>query len=479
MISFVGTADGLYLRRSSSISSGGGDDDGMRTVRANKFLKISTLIPIVNSTRPERQLLDNASLHSSSLAPPTLSRQSSVESAPVEFVYYYEVFIISGIFSAGFDTDNGEVEGIQVNNGPGNGPGSIGLHINGDLWIAGVIIPNWTRPFRNGDTLGCGVALGSNANYFFTRNGEEIHPGDADCHVPSIQTALIPCVGVSSAADTVIRTNFGFHSEHPFLWKGRDKVRIISHVTPNSTSTNNQLVDDSIRSDDAFLPTDLVRGHTIGGGDTNVATPEIVCAQESGDVPEIGEGSAHRSWQTRRHSELLPARHGAIMEEDIVFARDLDVELAQRMDAQEDESDLTSDKLPDSSSQFPVDSTNGVLSFDLNDVKELARELRNAAGASDNQLVGSGLSQLVDVCKSNMEQLNATVQRAIDRGHDVGELLAVHELVTDAIEAAEKKRTDMESIAQASRDRPDIYSLLCHLRGQKHKRYDAVWGLLR
>jgi hypothetical protein len=120
--------------------------------------------------------------------------------------------------------------------------------------------------------------------------------------------------------------------------------------------------------------------------------------------------------------------------------------------------------------------------LDLNDIKELARELRSATSASDAHQ--GALSQLVDVCRSNLDQLNETVQSATmgedsENEYDLAELLTVHEMVTDSIEAAEKKRTDMESNSNSSHDRRDIYSLLCHLRGQKQKRYDAVWGLLR
>ena len=116
----------------------------------------------------------------------------------------------------------------------------------------------------------------------------------------------------------------------------------------------------------------------------------------------------------------------------------------------------------------------------MNDIKELARELRNATSAEDPQNVGV-LSQLVDLCRSNTQQLNETVQQAImgvDCGYELGELLTVHEMVTDATQAAEKKKTEMENGISAWA-RHDIFSMLCHLRGQRQKRYDAVWGLLR
>ena len=78
-----------------------------------------------------------------------------------------------------------------------------------------------------------------------------------------------------------------------------------------------------------------------------------------------------------------------------------------------------------------------------------------------------------------MEELNATIQRATtgeDSVHELGELIAVHDLVTDAIEAAESKKNETVSVASYSEDR-DVMALLCRLRTkQRHK---AVWGLLR
>ena len=115
-------------------------------------------------------------------------------------------------------------------------------------------------------------------------------------------------------------------------------------------------------------------------------------------------------------------------------------------------------------------------------MKELARELRNATSASDAH--HGALSSLIDVSRSNLSQLNETIQLATMgtdfAGHDLGELLNAQELVREAIEAAEKKWTEMESNGQSSHhDERDIFSLLCHLRSHKQKRYDAAWGLLR
>ena len=114
--------------------------------------------------------------------------------------------------------------------------------------------------------------------------------------------------------------------------------------------------------------------------------------------------------------------------------------------------------------------------LDLNDIKDMARELRSATFSSD--VHHGAVSQLSDVCKTNLEQLNATIQRATgeDSAHELGELIVVHDLVTDAIEAAESNRNEAVSVSSYSEDR-DVMALLCRLRTkQRHK---AVWGLLR
>jgi len=378
----------------------------------------------------------------------------------------------------------------SIHRGPGVMPESIGLHVNGDLWIGGARVINWTQPFQKGDTVGCGIVVGSNAKYFFTRNGETIDCGGVDCRVTSIKNAVMPCVGISSSTDTAIRTNFGFNSDHRFVWKGKDRVRIICHATASSPSS---AIDDSIRSDEDFLPTDLVRGHTVSGDTRDGPTVLRPRSQE-----ELLESATTPRRQARRHSERLPlSRHGSKTGDDLFFFH-------EGLDSDSDSGNNHGDSgnhhgasttnrrsplsLSDEMLEMDMDAVvtktnnlnNDLPALDLNDVKELARELRNATGASDAH--HGALSPLIDVCRSNLDQLNDTVQRAtmgVDSGHDLGELLSVHEVVTDAIEAAEKKRTDTEPEDKASRKKRDIFSLLCHLRGQKQKRYDAVWGLLR
>lgn len=472
-------SDGIFLR--SSASANNVADGNLRMIRANRSIKISTLIPIVNSTRPEWQL-DKSSLHAATLAPPSLSRQSSANSrSDLEYVYYFEVFLICGKFSVGFHADIGEERGsgIHVNGRPGMAPESIGLHVNGDLWNSGTLFPNWTQPFRDGDTIGCGVVVGTRAHYFFTRNGEQIVPGVGDHpRVSSTHTALVPCVGVSPSADTVIRTNFGFGEHSRFLWKGNDKVRILCHATPGSW---NGLIDESFGSDEAFLTTDLVRGHTVGG-ETNMVPRAVVCAAEEGgslDTNISADQGFPRPAHSRRHSDTFPNSRQASGITD-------DFSMGSHSSSEEDSFGVPSKQMLDVAQavaepvQIKTLDSDGIQKLDLDDMKELARELHSAAIISDSH--HGALSQLVDVCRSNLRQLNDTVLRAtmgMDTCHDLGELLAIHEQVTDAIQVAEKKSTDMQSNGNAACEYHDIIRYLIDMRGQKQKRCSAVWGLLR
>ena len=414
-------------------------------------------------------------------------------------MYYFEVFLISGDFSVGFamNIGSGGSRGIHVSDGLGTEHESIGLHVNGDLWMGGIQFANWTQPSQTGDTIGCGIVLESNASrYFFTRNGKEIQsPGSsANLLLHSSQTPLVPCVGVPSAVDTVVRTNFGFKREHRFVWRGGEKVRIICQLGTGSASP---MIDDSIRSGEAFLPPDFIRGHTISGDRRDVPPHNAEYPEteqngtSSGTSRTMGISSKKISpneeninlWQysllprrqMRRHSDLLPVQ-GSRTEEvsDLCELAGSAAEVASLAA----ETDLDG-HIMNGDVEKPQD-LKGPQSIDLNDIKELARELRNATSAEDPQNVGV-LSQLVDLCRSNTQQLNETVQQAImgvDCGYELGELLTVHEMVTDATQAAEKKKTEMENGISAWA-RHDIFSMLCHLRGQRQKRYDAVWGLLR
>jgi len=477
-------SDGLYLRSSPCTNNDG--DGGMSLIRSNQWIKLSSIIPCLRSER----LLDQSSSETS----------GSGADSHLDFVYYFEVFFIAGDFSVGFDADGEPARSIAIGGGLGMVPASIGLHVGGDLYVAGVRISNWTQPFQNGDTIGCGVVIGTNPNYFFTRNGVKISSGNADCHVSSMHTTLIPCVGVSSTTVTVLRTNFGCQSDHRFLWKGSSNVRIISHATPRSSV----LPDVSNHSSDILLPTGLIRGHTISG-DTRVDPLVAVCTEEEKAEPSTPRHSGEPT--RRRHSELLPLSNYPLPSEDFDSDSGNDghvpsitpeydpprrAEPARRRHSEL----LPLSDYPLPSEDFDLDSGNDghvlsikseydppskffgdAISLDLDDIQEMARELRSATSASDAD--HGALSQLIDVCRSNLEQLNEIVQRAtmgVDCEHDLGELLSVHELVTDAIQAAEMKST--KSDKKPSSEDHDIFSLLCHLRGQQQKRRDAVWGLL-
>ena len=198
--------DGFYLR---SLPQAITSSDSIRTIRANKCINVSHLIHAISSTNAGNL----------TLAPPTLSHQSTSSSssfAPTtlnadhkDHVYYFEVFIVvSGFFSVGFDTINSSNSNSL---GPGMFPDSIGLDINGDLLASGVRFPNWSQEtFQNGDTIGCGIVLGSNASYFFTKNGVQI----GSSGLSSIQTPLFPTVSVSSSLETIIRTDFGWQLDN-------------------------------------------------------------------------------------------------------------------------------------------------------------------------------------------------------------------------------------------------------------------------
>lgn len=385
----------------------------------------------------------------------------------INYVYYFEVFLISGFFSVGFDiTEDRDVAQSTTsssnNLGPGISPDSIGLNINGDLWISGVNFPNFTQPFQPGDTIGCGVTIGNNPKYFFTRNGYEINTSAVTCSLSSTSIAIIPSVGISSIHETVIRSNFGAQSDHHFMWRGNTNVRIIS--SSNFISAQADI-------NDTFLQPDLIRGHTISGAInyTNDAyVPQDMPLEEAqsiwdnctlpndNNIPSLPALS-------RTSGDALVTQNMAL--EPHIDRSGLMDQALNAIDAQESYM----------SNQSPKDDDTKAL--DLNDIKDMARELRSATFSSD--VHHGAVSQLSDVCKTNLEQLNTTIQRATtgeDSAHELGELIVVHDLVTDAIEAAESTRNETVSVTSYSEDR-DVMALLCRLRTkQRHK---AVWGLLR
>ncbi len=147
-----------------------------------------------------------------------------------------------------------------------------------------------------------------------------------------------------------------------------------------------------------------------------------------------------------------------------------------------------------------VDSFSVGNDFDLNDVKELTTELNRATSASGTNQ--SSVSQLIAVCRSKLIQLNDKITNST--GEDFGDLLSVHDLVTEAINAGESWTRNWESqrrlaemnesshslLSTASLNEQthsggkgeelrDIFGLLCHLRGRKEQtRVKAVRSLL-
>ena len=465
--------DGLYLRNTPPADNNSVGSDSLQVimVKANQFINISNIMPIIHSTR---YLMGNNAISDPplTLAPPTLSNQSSASTVQtlnkhLECVYYFELFIISGFFSVGFDGDKGTLETSQppYNVCPGMLPGSIGLNCNGDLWVSGVIFPNWTEPFRNGDTIGCGVVLGNNGRFFFTRNGDEIDGsmstnGSMTCNL----TSLVPCIGVSSLGETVLRTNFGCQPDRRFVWNGNDgSVRIISSAS---------FIDESIQlstascasttvptnQDNSFLMPQLIRGHTVSGDTRGMgitSASEEGIRQASGTVWNSAT-TLHSDRPSRRRSDVLPSSSNHAIDPSYAQGMNWDTQNLK----EEEDTNAFKDMGP----------------LDLNDVKELARELHSAAFASDAHC--GAISELTDVCKTNLVQVSNLVQDATmkeESEHDLGELLSVHELVTDAIEAAEEKKK--ESNVNVYNEERDVMGLLCHLRSKQRRK--AAWGLLR
>ena len=460
--------DGLTLRSQAVSTNSRGN---LTIIRANEAIHISKLSPIVQNIRHEQ----------------TTNITSNVTN--LEYVYYFEVFIISGICSVGFTPASNEygvpIDFTQDLRDPGKLRDSIGLDFDGNLYMSGVRLANdgavddsssnWTHPFHSGDTVGCGVTVvGDKPKYFFTRNGCLIHSSlDVSCCASSVHTPIFPVVGLSSSTKTVIRTNFGLRADTPFLWNGGNGVRIISHVT---TAPVSAMCDDSWK-DEIFAPTSLARGHTVSGA--NGSSPPGVIYTESVITSEPTRVQAPPHRATRRHTVNIAAMTQS--EFDYLDSLlDLSVSDRRRNDKK----------------------TQAVL--DLDDLKELARELRSLASASDTH---SGvLTSLAGVCRTKFEQLNELIETAMgdeSSGSDLGELFAVHEVLSDAIVAAGTTKSEpgfhdsfstsnsiekhLILFATSSQDTApvgkaqgeNVFSLLCHLRGHKQKQFDAAWALLR
>ncbi len=178
---------------------------------------------------------------------------------------------------------------------------------------------------------------------------------------------------------------------------------------------------------------------------------------------------------------------------------EMEVESFRRAFASTDEADFEKESVFGKTSSV-TESYHVENDFDLSDVKELATELNRATSASGTNQ--SSVSQLIAVCKSNLTQLNDKITNST--GEDFGELLSVHDLVTEAISTGEswtrnwesqKRLADMNEsndslLSTASSNEQansegkgeelrDIFGLLCHLRGRKvQTRVKAARSLL-
>ena len=251
-------------------------------------------------------------------------------------VYYFEVFVISGHCAVGFVPDHDNVvmqdttftssttsssknamdDVIIINDENNNNNNGNCNTITNSIPKVGQLINHTHAEFpllqnnhsKNGDTIGCGIIFGGNNNntatstssgggttettYFFTHNGVRlnIEQYGIDCRVKSLSTALVPTVALSTNVDTVVRTNFGFDSDTPFLWNGdTDRFFIISHF--RSSGSGGSGVGSAVTGGGG------VGGEGGGGNNTNVVAPtrfppRLSCfAQSSRATSNESEGS--------------------------------------------------------------------------------------------------------------------------------------------------------------------------------------------
>eukprot|EP00986_Skeletonema_menzelii_P003501 scaffold1083_cov132-Skeletonema_menzelii.AAC.4 len=200
--------DGINISSSQSDSCSDAYS-GLRLITANKSIKISSLNPIMNIIKGAKE-----------------SEKTSV--------YYFEVFVISGDCAVGFvpalDNNSYHHDTILPNNSTTRSVGNWG-HLIHHPDAEFPLLQNNSE--QNGETIGCGIIFGTEPTYFFTHNGVRIDMEEygINSRVSSLQTALVPTVALSNSVETFVRTNFGFHSDTPFLWNGEvnNSLRIISH----------------------------------------------------------------------------------------------------------------------------------------------------------------------------------------------------------------------------------------------------------
>ena len=502
---------------------------------ANQSIDIFKLIPVMQSIRPDRRSTGEDPLaYSGTLLPPPLSGQSSSISDArddAEYAYYFEITLISGSCAVGFEVDGGKASvDVQADR---SRPHSIALHSNGDLWIAGALHWRWTQPFQPGEVVGAGVRWRGNATprdaqYFFTRNsdpvGEATLLDGADLLAADASADLIPFVGIPATAATTLRTNFWLKpgqppfrhngvrllsglladpaegaidggqeprgraprrrrtvEAHPYLQRhGSLAVSAKDHCRregppesceqggpskqpPPSSPTDTSAPDAPCRFPGPGAMLDPLTDSKPSAHKFPGHSPLSVSAKDNGRHTELQEPwqSREQGGQSKRPSLSIPSGISA-----------------PGNSFQSPGPSAMTDPLIDTVLTAKV-FTRVVHAevFDLGDIKDLARELRGATSASDAH--HDALVPMADLCRSNLERLNETLQRATEKAesvHDLGELLIAHEMVTDAIDAAEQRIAEMGRSARAE---GDVVSLLCHLRSQKQKRHDAAWGLLR
>ena len=568
--------DGIMLRSSQLTSGNDRNNSGLRLITANKSIKISSLNPIMNIIKRNKE-----------------SEKTTV--------YYFEVFVISGDCAVGFvpallDNNSHHHDAILHNHSKRRGGGG------GDSSSSSIAVGNCGHLIRhpdaefpllrnnslqNGETIGCGILFGTVPTYFFTHNGVRIDVEalyGIDSRVSSLQIPLVPTVALSNSIETVVRTNFGFCSDTPFLWNGNfnnnnnnNNFRIISKyhygggggggptLPPHPSSSTNlgggteggntfqfpprlsylpsrsTSRDESVSSlltDEIFPLPNFTRGNTVSGAITGqqqqqqqlvppIPMVECAAAASPSSIYKF-DGPISPPRRQRRRVSLPDMSHAELSNGMVHGSSALPPPLlkgSQFMEEEElsaaaapplfkgsqfmEEEELSAAAPPLFSSAFgksiiatdmEIENTRVENDFDLIDARELATELSRAT--SETGTNESSVSQLMAVCQSKLGQLNDKITNST--GEDFGELLSVHDVVTEAINGAENWTRNLESrrrtlldmnesthslssatseqlnTGEKSEAPRDIFGLLCHLRGREEEtRIKATRSLLR
>ena len=307
-------SDGINISSQAESSSDG--RSGLHLITANKSIKISSLNPIMNIIKGHKE-----------------SEKTSV--------YYFEVFIMSGDCAVGFipAVDNNsdyldtifddciQRDAISVGN-----CGHLIHHPGAEF----PLLRNNSE--QNGETIGCGIIFGAEPSYFFTHNGMriDVEAYGINSRLSSLQTALVPTVALSNSNETFVRTNFGFHSDTPFLWDGdvNDNLCIISHsndggppVLPPPSSARDNIIypslpqhthlprytsnefGGSLLSDEVYPPPNFTRGNTLSGSIIRQKPVPPVVEYTAASASNNDKGRPPRrpnrpSWMTRRRASM-------------------------------------------------------------------------------------------------------------------------------------------------------------------------------